>query len=304
MDTARIKVGGYAVVSIGLAYMCGYLLSAVIAGGAGFSALLLAVAAVLWLAVLTLISVSVENRYAAAALLAATALMLWVTAASRGSVLVFAGTGAFFLLAYAGYYRSRTDVDNGLKIKFARSAMPALSSAMTGLILFATLAVFAAEGAGTSNALQGALNAAVESAAPLIRGFLPGFAARESIDTVLKNLVTEKLPAGTPGAAIDQTFREFKKSIEQTIGLPLAGSKSIADAVYGALREKFAALGQTAKSAALALGAVILFMTLKGVAFFANWIIIACAYGLYAALTFAGFFKIKVESADKEVITL
>ena len=245
-----------------------------------------------------------------------------------GALIVFLGTlalvGMFYqsislLLAAAGLVTfliflgalgaGQAEIKNVLKIRFSRVAKTAISRASTALALFAVVLFMSSINLTNTEFSRKALDLLVKPAGPIV-GSILGI-KNFSIDRPLGEVISQALPQeiqGLPPALKTQATNEVIKKLEQTIsGFVSVGIKSsdtLADIIYNATFAKLALLPKMIQNLILVGLGLLLFLTIKSMLFFVNFVVWGIAFVLYKLLFLLGFFHVTLEGRAKETIVL
>lgn len=217
---------------------------------------------------------------------------------------LLAGAVLLFVFLTWGYLRARLDLEEYLNIRFFRIGAKALPLFISGVAIFSAIysaGVLDITGFSFSEA---AVTKTLESAAPLMRRFIPGFSPEATVQGALSSFVRRQLPLDVPEAAVDQNTAALREKIAELTGIPLRGEDTVSQAVYENAILKLRSLKAGARVVALAVIGVLIFLTIKGVAFFIQWVIMLLGFLFYHALLMLNFFSIGFETREKEVIVM
>lgn len=237
-------------------------------------------------------------------LLEAAALLLFLREEVSVTLLAAAGVLALFLIG--GFWKVRADLESFLKIRFARTSLHGISTAVTGLMVFLTL-----YGIGFIDLARFAIPArmvevTLRQSASLARGIVPGFSERMAMTDLLSALADERIPAGVPnrGEVRGVLIRELTGQLERLTRTSVFPGDTTSVFAERAINEGLRKVPESSRVYVLAAIGVILFLALKGVSFVVNWLAVALGFIVYEFLLVFGFFYVAYENRNKEVIVM
>ena len=267
------------------------------------SMLFAAGAVLVWLAVLLIQYVTVAASRVALSVLFLESATLLIFLTKGASLYLLVAAGVVFVFLALGFWRARTDLESVLKIRFWRTGFHAISAAVTGFALFLTIYGIGLVDVSRLYLPKRMADALLKSAAPVAARFIPNFSPTLSVAEFLRTAAVKKFPDATP-AELDLVIRNATKEIEKALKANVNVNDTISDLIYRAANQGLAKLPESSKPfVLLGLGALI-FIAIKGVAFFVNWIVVFMAFLLYQALLVFGFIYIGYETRNKELIVL
>lgn len=303
-----IKLIVLGVVSVGLALLFGYELG-MLSSESGIREVLFAGGALLlWLTALVIQFFAVNTFRIAIPLLAfeAGALLVFLPVAGEGGIALLAATGLLVLFLLGGFWRSRTDLNNHLNVRFFRTATHGLGPVLTGIALF--LSVY---GVGLVNAPRlsihpNVIQIVLEEAVPIARRLIPGFSPGLPLRQFLESFAGTRLPGSVPnrGAAVGVLADELSKQLERMTRIRIEAADTVNTFVERAVNEGLGRLPEKAKLFVLFGIGILLFLALKGLAFFVNWAVTLLAFLAYQFLLVFGFFYLGFENRSKEVVLI
>ena len=237
-------------------------------------------------------------------LLQAGALLIFLR--EEATLMLLGAAGHLFLFLIDGFWKVRADIENLLKIRFMRTSLRGISPAVTGLIIFLTL-----YGVGFVDLSRFAVparmvEATLRQAAPIVRGIFPGFSERMAMTDFLGALADERLPAGVPNRAEVRgvLVRELMGQLERLTRTRVTAGDTTSAFAERAINGGLRGVPESSRIYVLAAIGVLLFLALKGAAFFVNWLAVALGFLAYEFLLVFGFFYVVYENRSKEVIIM
>ena len=102
--------------------------------------------------------------------------------------------------------------------------------------------------------------------------------------------------------AFGDDAEKLKSAVEKTSGGTIEGSKKFSDVVYKLGIAKLSALPSSARAFAFVMIGLSLFGAIKGIAFFAVWIVVGLMFLLFELLRVTNFFHIESENRNQEIV--
>ena len=213
---------------------------------------------------------------------------------------------AFRLAVYVG----RSELENQIKIKFFRIERAVIPSLLTAISLFAALvymSIFSTQGAFIA---KSSFNSLIRPAAPFLANYFPNFSFDMTMSKLAEVLAVSQLggqigalPPAQRSLVINQILSQLQSQFSQ-YGLNFKNSDTITDVLYNYLNSQLNRIPEGFKFLIPLSFALLLFLTIKGVAIFLRWIISMPAFLLYELALFSGFAKLSLESRSRAIIVL
>ncbi|MDO8466638.1 MAG: hypothetical protein Q7S83_00670 [bacterium] len=223
------------------------------------------------------------------------------------SMILFSGTLIAFCLIFFSNRRTQFSVQNNLKVKFWGMASTSASFASSGISIFAILAYLSLFNFSDPASLKKTLEVAIKPMEPIFSSYIPGFTIRHTITQIAASLLPDDLklaPAEIKSQVIQQASDRLMVILGNYIKIPVSGGDKVIDIVYKATLGKILNYSPLVRNLILVAAGFIIFLLLKFILIFVNWLAIALAYGIYSLLLSLKFFEIQLQSIDKEVIVI
>jgi hypothetical protein len=295
---------GFGAASIALALFLGFTFSRIFTGDGGGRFVLFGIALVLWMAAVTLRPYLYDDVKMVAAVAALELLGIWLFLDEKTGTLIFLSLLFLFLLLFTSFKRGNWLLRNMLHIRFFRLSNSIVRTAMSGFALFAALYVTGALVGMTTVIPKTSFVYLFESAEPIVERVIPRFSGGITVHDAVYDLIAFRADPGATSAEIESAVGESIVSINERFDIELTGGEVAVDVLYDNLLAGLHELDIGVQAAVLILIGAVLFFTIKGVAFFANWIIVSVAYGCYMLLKLSGFFEITSTSMLKEAVSV
>ncbi len=209
-----------------------------------------------------------------------------------------------FLWAHQGV---QSDLSVALKPRVLKTTHFALNYASSGLAIFAIMAYLSLFNFSDQASLKKTLEVAVRPLEPIVSQYIPNFSVRSSIIQLGAGLLPEDLRLAPPeikSQLIQQAADRLSVLLGNYVKAPVRSGDKIIDVLYKATIGKILNYSPLVRNAILIVVGLLIFLLLKFVLIFANWIGVALAFGLFKILLRTGFFQIKKESIEKETIVV
>ncbi len=220
-----------------------------------------------------------------------------------------------FLVLYYGNYSGKKDLENRLKINFRGISKIVLPK---GIVVIALMFGVVISLSLRSDARKFPLSPGVfkeifSVTNPIIQKFLPGIDLSSSFEKIAKTTAEKKigeipgaqnLPKAAKQQMINQSLNDFYKSISDFIGAQIDPKQSISDSLYGAIKEKFFKLSESAKDLIFVLIGVLILVSIESIALPIRLFVSFLAFIVYEILLASNFFRISFEDKTKEVILI
>ena len=266
--------------------------------------ILLAAAAIVWLSIAGLSAFFVKGARVATGMVLLQAVAVWAFLPEPFSFWSISGILLLAIFLWGGLARGRADLTNSLKVRFLHAAERAMPVMMTGLILFATLSFLGASERPDAAAPKSVLQFLFKSSDSLTARFIPGFSSGKSFDEVLHAIVASRLPEGTSSEVINRDVDKTRTAIEKATGISISGQNKFVDELYKISVAKLVSLPSFARVLTLTVIGFLIFGLIKGIAFFAVWVVVGLMLLFFEVLRAMNFFHIGSESVSQEAIII
>ncbi len=223
------------------------------------------------------------------------------------SMILLAGSATFFVLLAFSHRQTQFATQNNLKVKFWRIAHASANFASSGVAIFAILAYLSSFNFSDPSSLKKTLEVAIKPMEPIFSQYIPNFTIRNTIAQIAANLLPDDLqlaPAEVKSQVIQQASERLTIVLGKYIKIPVAAGDKVIDVVYKATLGKILNYSPLVRNLILLAAGFIIFLLLKFILIFINWLAIALAFGIYRLLLSLEFFEIQLQSIDKEVIII
>ncbi|PIT92398.1 MAG: hypothetical protein COU08_02740 [Candidatus Harrisonbacteria bacterium CG10_big_fil_rev_8_21_14_0_10_42_17] len=305
VDRSRFKIIVIGIVAFIAALGFGYQLSKIpthLTGGVIVSAVL---TGMIWLVFVLLQTFLVKSPTIGAQLLATQALAVLLPSYKALSLLISAAGIILFVFMYVGFLRGRSNILNFIKIKFFKISAHTISLFVTGIAIFVAMYFVNSVDISELPFSQKTFDSVLDTVTPLIRRAVPEFAPDVTVYEVLESIAISELPENVPPETVQSGVNQLKGGFEKKYGIVLNENDTVRNSLYENLIVKIQSLESTqARTIALAAIGLIVFLSIKGFAFFISWIIILIAYIVFKILQTTNFFYIGLEDRQKESIVV
>lgn len=220
-----------------------------------------------------------------------------------------------FLVLYSGNYSGKKDLENRLKINFRGISKIVLPKGIVVIaLMFSVIIPFSLRSDAQKFPLPpGVFKEIFSITNPIIQKFLPGVDLSLSLEEIAKTTAEEKisrisgtqnLPKAAKQQIINQSLNDFYKKISDFIGTQINPKQSVSDSLYGAIKEKFFKLSESAKDLIFILIGVLILASIESVALPIRLFVSFLAFMAYKILLALNFFRISFEDRTKEVILI
>lgn len=222
--------------------------------------------------------------------------------------------GALILAAslVLGHRRARADMAARLKVNFFQFSHSVVLRAIFGVAVF--ISFFYAGLYQTSGGISfKGFQFLTQGTAPLVRGFVPDFDLNMEVDDFFLNLIRNQFAKVPQIQSLTDSDRlevfhrlaqEFKARFSQSTKVAAEARESVLSYFYRISNRYLKDLGE--KAAYLPLLAIIfvLFWVVRGVLFFAKWLVLAASQLVYSMLKSFGVIYLENEPRNKEIIMI
>lgn len=277
------------------------------------------VAFLLMLSFLVLVALFVSRWWMAFVIWSASAIAVVGFLIPHMTVHLIVGAMAFFLIFVSACIAGRIELKDELKIRFFRIAKVVLVRIILACAILVSVVFFDAFASSPLTGDNFLLPESVfeKSIDALGRSGLP-FAGKLDLSLSLEQL-TEKavqesiqesgpLAQSIPKSMIQQMtvkyLTEYQNKIKEVIGVSIDPNKKLSLAIYQGLLTKFNALDESAKTIALSIVSVLIFLTAMALSPFIRWAAALIGFILYRLVLLTGIGSVIYEPKSKEILIL
>jgi len=298
----NVKVTTLGVLSVALAALFAYFFSAFLGGSSPNAAWYALGAAVLWLVFVVFQVFFVSDIIPASFIIffetVAFGLFTWHIGTTVMSLAALVLLAAFLWWSHTA---GANEMNNAFKLHFYKIAMPAAARASTALALFLAVIYVGSINLKDPTASKRVLENVFKPAEPIIARIIPGFKFNDTLGGILTKSSPVKPEApGTITAQVNQMI----DTLEKAIGVRAAQADQIIDILYKATIGRLLTLSKNMQTLILLGVGLLLFLTVKGLLFIVNWVVLLIVYIAMKVLQATGFYKISLENRSKEVVVL
>lgn len=305
-DNSLVKVLSLATVTVFCSVVFSFLLK-LFTSSAHWSGFLIAGFAGLVNLALWAVLVFVPNRKLVIPTLFFSALGMTVGFLGNFSLVLLGGALITFVTLFWAYRAAQSDLKVALKPRIWRIAHSAIGHGSSGIAIFAILAYLSLFNFSDQQSLKKTLEVAVRPLEPLISRYIPNFSIRSSIIQLGAGLLPADLRLAPPevkSQLIQQAADRLSALLGNYIKIPVYSGDKIIDILYKATIGKILNYPPLIRNAILIAVGLLIFVLLKFLLIFANWIGVVLAFGLFQGLLKIGFFQIRTETIEKETIVV
>ena len=302
VDRSLIKITAFAGVSALAVFVFGYELRRVAEarGGAWFALIF----GVLWLALAVLHPYIIKSLRVAMFAFAIEVAALIAALASKNIILVAAVTAPLLLFLVSGFIVGRRELMNSVKIHFWQHGSRVIQACVTGMSLFLALYLVAQFSISDNLFSERNIRFLVGGVEPILRRTLPGFSLDAPVEDALNAFVRKQLPAGTPSALVAEATNDLLADLRRRTGTNIRADKTVIAGLVEMGNDRFSGLSRSARYGVLGAVALLIFVTLKGLAFVINWPILVVSFSIYELLLAFKFMHLEYETQQKEIIVV
>lgn len=227
--------------------------------------------------------------------------------AGRISMILLSGVAILFAMLCLSHRQTQFAIQNNLKVKFWHLAHISTNAASSGIAIFAILAYLSIFNFSDPASLKKTLEAAIRPMEPLFSQYIPNFTVRNTIAQIAASLLPDDLKLAPPeikSQVIQQAADRLTVVLGNYIKIPVTAGDKVIDIVYKATLGKILNYSPLVRNLILVAAGFIIFLLLRFILIFVNWIAIALAFVIYRLLLSLKFFEIQLQSIDKEVIII
>ncbi|HDH31235.1 MAG TPA: hypothetical protein ENH26_00470 [Candidatus Wolfebacteria bacterium] len=325
VDRSKIKIGILAGLGVISFFLFGFFLKLFILENASNSFIFLSAAAVVFLIIFLLQILFIKTLWRVNFIIFLEVIGLTAGFYDKISFTLLITSLIVFLVLMWASYNGRREFHNMLKMRFFRISKIVFPKAIMGLALFASVIYYSLSGLGAYAEdpelvegffiPQSTFEKIISPAANIINklNILPEFDFSASIGDLVKNMAQEQinespqlqmLPEAVKEQMIVKAIKKIEIQISDFLGMPIKSEAKISATLYNVMVDKFSGLPKNIKSAILIGIAVIIFLTIEGIAWPIRWVIAVFAWLIYELLLAAGFANIVLEGKSRELIIL
>ncbi len=304
VDRSIIKITAFAAVSALFVFFFGYELRHLVEEPTGGRLIFTLAAGMLWLATAVLHPYVIKSvRVGIFAFLIEIGALVGALA-GKELPLIAAVTAPLFLFLVSGFVIGRRALTNSVKIKFFQHGSRIMQAFATGLSLFLALYLAASFSVADQFVTERSIRFFLGGSEPILRRYLPDFSLGAPVGDVLRNVAARQLPPGAPPALLDQAVQGLLAQIRERTGASIRASDSVLQVVTRFANDRFGSLSRNMKLVTLAVIALLIFLTVKGLAFLINWPILVVSFAFYEFLLAFRFMHLEFETVQKEIIVV
>lgn len=265
------------------------------------------IAGLMLLATLIVFNLLQDNRSWAVSCFALSAIAMLLPFAVNISIILSSGSLAAFVLFLMAHQKTRVAVRNGLKVNFWHTAHLSVGAVSSGVSIFAVLAYLALFNFSDPSSLKKTLEVAIKPIEPIFSQYIPNFSIRSTLTQIAANLLPDDLKLAPPeikSQVIQQASERLTVVLGNYIKIPVKVGDKVIDIVYKATLGKILNYSPLVRNLILIAAGLIIFLLLKFVLIFVNWLAVLLAFGIYQLLLNLKFFEIQLQQIDKEVIVI
>lgn len=235
------------------------------------------------------------------------------------TVRLLIGSIAFVLLFLSAGIAGRIELNNGLKIRFFRVAKTILSRAvlacavLIGIVFFDVFSAAPLTGDNfllPESVFEKSIDAIGKSGLPFAGGLDLSLSLEQLTNKAVQESVNESGPIAQsiPKTMVQQMtatyLQEYQNKIKEVIGISIDPEKKISLAIYQGLLGKFNELDESAKTIALSIVALLVFLTAMALSPIIRWAAAIISFVLYRLMLLTGMGSVVYESKNKEILIL
>ena len=307
LPISYIKATIYSTISATLAFFSGFWLSKMQGGEAGKIFLFAIVGILLWLSVGMLRQYVFWNfKYAELSILLDTLLItipiaMVLGGISKGIVLAWAVLLVFLIGAFLD---GRKELQNAIRIRPTKAGRGASRYLVLGTNLFLAIIIVLQLKAGGVAVSKPILKGFFGGAAPFVSHYVPEFSLDMQTDAFLESLARSQTPPGTSPSVVAQAKDQLIAAIEENGHIVLDPHKPLIDSLHDGINSRLDMLAPRQRLVTFLIIGGFIFIVLASLGFIVREIILFVSFVLYEILFAANFFKIKLESQNKETVEI
>ncbi|MBI3114466.1 MAG: hypothetical protein HYZ07_00725 [Candidatus Harrisonbacteria bacterium] len=301
VDRSKLKISIIASVLGAAGVWLGFSLRALLAGSG--SAVAAALAAVVFAAMLALLSAFVKSAFVyGIVLLGVTALLMAPLYRSYTVPLLVTAVVAY-LFMLAGGRRGQASAANDMKMSAARITRAMFPLAFSGIaVIIAVLHVQPLLNEDFRVTKLGVLRT-FAPAEFILRRFIGEFSLSMPVGKLI-DMVANSGASGARSGLPQEARGAIVGQLGGALGVPIGERSSVADVLVEVLDREVRKVPATWHTAIVAAFGALLFFTVKGIGFFAYYPVALLVWGLYELALATGFARVVLEQKSKETIVL
>ncbi|TSC89259.1 MAG: hypothetical protein G01um10143_640 [Parcubacteria group bacterium Gr01-1014_3] len=302
--TKIISLGGVvAFFALIFSYAAGNLLSI----GSFSSAFWTFIASVLFLSAFVIQVLLVDNFLISAGMIVAQVAAMTIFLGGSLSLVMFAAILIAIALLISAYYNGRLEVKNNLEIRFFKTGQVILRGASSAIAIFVIVAFISILDFEDPAAAKQHIGIAIRPLEPIASAYIPKFSIENSLTDISLKLLPKEADSIAPGARqliVQEAAQRVAEVIGNFTGLKIRPADTITDILYDLTLGRLSNLPPILRTVFLVFGGFLIFLLIKFLLIFVNWLALGLGWLLYQALFNLGFFKIQTQSVEKYVISL
>lgn len=225
--------------------------------------------------------------------------------------LYFAGVFIVFtIFLYQGAFRGRHELQNMLKIHFARVTRVITTPLITAVIIFLSAALILSSNFSIK---KERVDQVVNITAPALVRFVGDFSGNTEARILFSNFARENaikddnflaLPSVQQEFVINKSAEELSERLEESLGVQIELSNSVSENVHEIATTKLDALTPRGRLMWSLIAIATIWLSVRTVEFIVYVPLAVLTFLLYELLFTLGFVSIKFQSRDKEFISL
>ena len=302
--TKIISLGGVvAFFALIFSYAAGNLLSI----GSFSSALLTLIASVLFLSAFVIQVFLVDNFLISSGMILVQVTAMTIFLGGSLSLVMFAAILIAIALLISAYYNGRLEVKNNLEIRFFKTGRVILGSASSAIAIFVIVAFISILNFEDPAAAKQHIGIVVKPLEPLASAYIPKFSITNSLTDISLKLLPKEADSIAPGARaaiVQEAAQRVADVIGNFTGLKIRPAATVTDILYDLTIGRLTNLPPILRTVFLVFGGFLIFLLLKFLLIFVNWLALGLGWLFYQMLFNLGFFKIQTQNVEKHVISL
>lgn len=232
---------------------------------------------------------------------------LVLIAPPKFSILVLLAGAIATVCFFWAYHRGRSEMKDVVEIRFWKIGFTVVNYAASGLVLFSVILYLASFNLRDPLSAKQAIAALLKPVEPFVSLYVPGFRSDFPLDKIAGAIVPRDIALRGESAKrqfIDQYSQELAKIISNAVGLAVGAKDSFLDISYQVTLGRIADFPPLVQNLLLAVAGIVIFLLMKFLLIFTNWIAVLFGGVLYRMLWSFEFFKVELHSVGKHVILL
>ncbi len=263
--------------------------------------IVLLVATVIFSAISIFNYITVEEREEQYAIVLLEALAILFYSSKISFLWAIIGSGSFLVFSIPAIEAARRYRSNLIKMNFWSNVSHNLKNKMTVISLLITMITI---GYGLSNSEKlGKLivDSSIDSSKIILNHYVPGISSVSRVDEIISEIAKKKV--GNNSQVIAQAITQVKSYVMTDFGINITGKETIFDLLNNIVTQKTKNVSPLFKKIGLVALALLLFLSIKGIALLLTWFIVPLAYVIFKLMLSLKFIRYKYETIDKEYIS-